>query len=666
MSKKFLTSALAAIMISAANISICGNLMAENMILPRPVEIIENIGTYTFSEEPAVKISYREGPAEGYTLEIGRKGVRIIASDEAGVFYARQSLAQMLAASEVEDGKKTLQCCIVRDFPRFPYRGLHIDVSRHFFSIDFLKKQVDAMAMFKMNRLHLHLTDAAGWRMEIDSWPRLTGYAAWRPEANWKNWWNGKRDYVDEGTPGAYGGYYTKAELRSLVEYAAERHITVIPEIEMPGHSEEVLAAYPEVGCAGEPESHADLCIGKEVTFKMLQDILDEVIEVFPSEYIHIGGDEAGKLAWKTCPDCQRRMKEEGLADMDELQSYMIRRIEKYLNGKGRKIIGWDEILEGGVSETATVMSWRGTEGGISAMNKGNDVIMCPGSYCYLDKAQDAPFLEPESIGGYLPLEKVYGYEPVESSMPKDGLDRLLGVQANLWTEYVPTENHAEHMLWPRAAAVAEIGWSPAASDSSRCGSSGHASRGGYPDFRRRALAAMNILDERGYSVFDLAGEYGERKASQAPVRNLAEGCGIKYLTRWHNAYPGSGEATLIDGRQGGWANNDGRWMGFLSDIDVIIDLGQMTDIHYIGATFLQSAGPGIFMPEKAEVLISGDGETFESIGECYNDVQTSDPNLLFKDFNVICNVKARYVRYKAFRNPEVRAWLFVDEIIVN
>ena len=194
------------------------------------------------------------------------------------------------------------------------------------------------------------------------------------------------------------------------------------------------------------------------------------------------------------------------MADVDELQSYMIRRIEKYLIGKGRKIIGWDEILEGGVSGTATVMSWRGTEGGIAAMNKGNDVIMCPGSYCYLDKAQDAPFLEPESIGGYLPLEKVYGYEPVESSMTKDGLDRLLGVQANLWTEYVPTENHAEHMLWPRAAAVAEIGWSPAASDSSRCGSSGPASRGGYPDFRRRALAAMNILDERGYSVFDLAG----------------------------------------------------------------------------------------------------------------------------------------------------------------
>ena len=644
---------MAAILISAANISICDNLMAGNVILPRPAEIEICEGSYTFTGEPSVKVVRKNGPAESYTLEIKRKGVTITAADEAGEFYARQSLAQMLLAAKSLNGSKSLQCGIVRDYPRFAYRGLHIDVSRHFYSIDFLKKQVDAMAMFKMNRLHLHLTDAAGWRMQIDSWPRLTEYAAWRPEANWKAWWNGKRDYVEEGTPGAYGGYYTREELRALVEYAAERRISVVTEIEMPGHSEEVLAAYPEVGCAGEPESHADLCIGKEVTFKMLQDILDEVIEVFPSEYIHIGGDEAGKLAWKTCPDCQRRMKEEGLADVDELQSYMIRRIEKYLIGKGRKIIGWDEILEGGVSQTATVMSWRGTEGGIAAMNKGNDVIMCPGSFCYLDKAQDAPFLEPESIGGYLPLEKVYGYEPVESSMPEDGLDRLLGVQANLWTEYVPTESHAERMLWPRAAAIAEIGWSPASDVD-------------FADFRNRAIFAMNILKDRGYDVFDLANEYGERKASLSPVSNLAVGGNITYLKRWHDFYPGSGEKTLIDGQHGGWANNDGRWMGFLSDIDLIIDLGKPTDVHYIGATFLQSSGPGIFLPGRTEISVSNDGENFRSIGECFNDVPTTDSNLLFKDFNVICNETARFVRYKAFRNPSVKAWLFVDEIVIN
>ena len=510
------------------------------------------------------------------------------------------------------------------------------------------------MAMFKMNRLHLHLTDAAGWRMEIESWPRLTGYAAWRPEANWKAWWNGDRAYVEEGTPGAYGGYYTKEELKSLVEYAAERHITVIPEIEMPGHSEEVLAAYPEVGCGGNPETHADLCIGKEVTFKMLEDILDEVIEVFPSEYIHIGGDEAGKQAWKTCPDCRRRMKEEGLENVDELQSYMIRRIEKYVNSKGRKIIGWDEILEGGVSKTATVMSWRGTEGGISAMNMGNDVIMCPGSFCYLDKAQDAPFLEPESIGGYLPLEKVFGYEPVEPTMPQKGLDRLLGVQANLWTEYVPTESHAEHMLWPRAAAIAEIGWSPAGS------------KADYQDFRRRALIAMNALRDNGYAVFDLENEYGERKAALSPVTNKAIGRKIRYVKPWHRSYPASGETSLIDGQCGGWANNDGRWMGFLSDINVVIDLGEPTDIHYIGATFLQSAGPGIFLPERVEISVSDDGRNFTPAGQCFNDIPVSDPNLIFRDFNVICNEKARYVRYMAFRNPAVSAWLFVDEIVVN
>ena len=578
----------------------------------------------------------------------------ISAADDAGEFYARQSLAQLLNAAEKENGQASLQCQIIEDCPRFPYRGLHIDVSRHFFSIDFIKKQVDAMAMFKMNRLHLHLTDAAGWRMEIESWPRLTEYAAWRPEANWKAWWNGDRAYVEEGTPGAYGGYYTKEELKSLVEYAAERHITVIPEIEMPGHSEEVLAAYPEVGCGGNPETHADLCIGKEVTFKMLEDILDEVIEVFPSEYIHIGGDEAGKQAWKTCPDCRRRMKEEGLENVDELQSYMIRRIEKYVNSKGRKIIGWDEILEGGVSKTATVMSWRGTEGGISAMNMGNDVIMCPGSYCYLDKAQDAPFLEPESIGGYLPLEKVFGYEPVETTMPQKGLDRLLGVQANLWTEYVPTESHAEHMLWPRAAAIAEIGWSPAGS------------KADYQDFRRRALIAMNALRDNGYAVFDLENEYGERKAALSPVTNKAIGRKIRYVKPWHRSYPASGETSLIDGQCGGWANNDGRWMGFLSDINVVIDLGEPTDIHYIGATFLQSAGPGIFLPERVEISVSDDGRNFTPAGQCFNDIPVSDPNLIFRDFNVICNEKARYVRYMAFRNPAVSAWLFVDEIVVN
>ena len=580
--------------------------------------------------------------------------MKILAADDAGEFYARQSLEQMIRAAKESNGQVSLQCQIIEDCPRFPYRGLHIDVSRHFFSIDFLKKQVDAMAMFKMNRLHLHLTDAAGWRMEIESWPRLTEYAAWRPEANWKAWWNGDRAYVEEGTPGAYGGYYTKEELKSLVEYAAERHITVIPEIEMPGHSEEVLAAYPEVGCGGNPETHADLCIGKEVTFKMLEDILDEVIEVFPSEYIHIGGDEAGKQAWKTCPDCQRRMKEEGLADVDELQSYMIRRIEKYVNSKGRKIIGWDEILEGGVSKTATVMSWRGTEGGIAAMNMGNDVIMCPGSYCYLDKAQDAPFLEPESIGGYLPLEKVFGYEPVEPTMPQKGLDRLLGVQANLWTEYVPTESHAEHMLWPRAAAIAEIGWSPAGS------------KADYQDFRRRALIAMNALRDNGYAVFDLENEYGERKAALSPVTNKAIGRKIRYVKPWHRSYPASGETSLIDGQCGGWANNDGRWMGFLSDINVVIDLGEPTDIHYIGATFLQSAGPGIFLPERVEISVSDDGRNFTPAGQCFNDIPVSDPNLIFRDFNVICNEKARYVRYMAFRNPAVSAWLFVDEIVVN
>ena len=265
---------------------------------------------------------------------------------------------------------------------------------------------------------------------------------------------------TEEGSAGAYGGYYTKEDMLDLIEYAHERHIEVIPEIEMPGHSEEAIAAYPELGCNGKQYGQGDFCPGNEKTFEFLETVLDEVMEIFPSEYIHIGGDEAGKGSWKTCPKCQERMRAEGLADVDELQSYLIRRIDRYVSSKGRKIIGWDEILDGGLAEGATVMSWRGTEGGIESMKMGHDVIMCPGNFCYLDHAQDAPFVEPESIGGYLPLDMVYGYEPQDDSMPCESLHHLKGVQANLWSEYIPTDSHAEYMYWPRAIAIAETGWS--------------------------------------------------------------------------------------------------------------------------------------------------------------------------------------------------------------
>ena len=629
------------------------NAQGPEMVIPVPSQVELREGFYSFEDQPSVKVSYKAKgltSSEAYILDVTPKGVTIKALSEAGEFYARQTLRQMTA-----DGKvKEIRCCRITDVPRFPYRGLHFDVSRHFRSVGFLKKQMDAMAFFKMNRMHIHLTDAAGWRLQIDAYPRLTEFAAWRPQRTWKEWWNGDRHYAEEGSAGAYGGYYTKDDIRELLAYAAERHIEIIPEIEMPSHSEEVLAAYPELGCSGEPYKDSDFCVGSEEVFTFLQTVLDEVMELFPSEYIHIGGDEAGKAHWKTCPKCQQRMKDEGLKDVDELQSYMIRRIGEYVSMKGRRIVGWDEILDGGLAPGATVMSWRGTEGGIEAMSMGHDVIMSPGRYCYLDHTQDAPFREPESIGGYLPLDSVYVYEPVEPSMPVDKLHHLLGVQANLWTEYITDDAHAEYMYWPRAFAIAETGWSQPENKN-------------LQDFRRRALHALEVLKNQGYNVFDLENEYGERKLAQTGLDHKAKGCKVTYNPDlpWPKYYPAAGEATFTDGVIGGWTYSDQRWQGFLSPIDVTIDLGSVQDVRYVGGTFMQLIGPGVFMPEKVDIYVSEDGKDFKHIAQVWNDVSVKASDLLFKSFDTICNEKARYVRYHAFRSP-MRGFIFLDEIVVN
>ena len=622
------------------------------VVIPAPAEVAINEGVYRFKKNPKVrlhKMSQEVMPAEAYRLAIHhKKGVTISFSDDAGRDYALQTLNQMTAGGTIHE----LQCCEIYDYPRFAYRGLHVDVSRHFRSLDFLKKQIDAMAMFKMNRMHIHLTDAAGWRLQIDAYPRLTQVAAWRPQTTWKEWWAGDRHYAEEGSNGAYGGYYTKEEIRDLISYARARHIEVIPEIEMPGHSEEVLAAYPELGCSGEAYKDSDFCVGNEEVFKFLETVLDEVIEVFPSEYIHIGGDEAGKQHWKTCPKCQHRMAEEGLKNVDELQSYMIKRMARYVESKGRKVIGWDEILDGGLAEGAAVMSWRGTEGGIAAMNMGHDVVMSPGRYCYLDHTQDAPFKEPESIGGYLPLDSVYTYEPVESSMPADKIHYLKGVQANLWSEYIVTDEHAEYMYWPRAIAIAETGWS-------------QPERRDIKDFRRRVLLMLEFMRSKGYNTFDLENEHGEREGFLTGVDHKAKGCKVIYNKPIQDWYQAAGEKTFTDGVLGGWTYSDNRWQGFLSDIDVTVDLGEVMDISYVGGTFMQLAGPGVFMPEKVDIHVSEDGEEFTKIATVWNDVPTSSQDLLFRSFDTIREVKARYVRYHAYRST-MRGFLFLDEIIVN
>lgn len=588
--------------------------------------------------------SWKDTESESYTLEVRPDKVLIDAPSFAGAFYALQTLRQM---------GPEIRCCKVSDSPEFGYRGLHFDVSRHFRSKEFLMKQMDAMALLKLNKMHLHLTDGAGWRIEIEGYPRLTDFAAWRPYRKWSDWWVSDRHYCEKETPGAYGGYYTAQDIKEILEYARKKHIDVIPEIEMPGHSEEVLAAYPELSCTGEQYGSSDFCPGKEETFTFLENVLTEVMEMFPSEYIHIGGDEAGKGAWKTCPDCSRRMQEEGLSDVDELQSYLIHRIEAFVNSKGRKIIGWDEILQGGLAPNATVMSWRGTEGGIKAMKAGHDVIMTPGAYCYLDYTQDAPFKEPVSIGGYIPLAKTYSYKPVEAGLSEEDLSHLLGVQGNLWSEYIPEDSHAEYMYYPRAYAIAEIGWNPGKEKD-------------YPDFRERSLQMNERLESMGYTTFDLAGEYGDRKESASVLGHLGKGCKVEYQIPWSSQYPAAGETTLTDGIIGGWTYGDMKWQGFMTDMDVTVDLGSVRPVRYVGATFMQIASAWVWLPEKVEISVSDDGVTFRPAGEVWKDLSDKADGLFFKTYGIICNENCRYVRLHAVKYPLDGAWLFTDEIVIN
>lgn len=587
---------------------------------------------------------------EAYRIEIVKKGVRLSANTETGIFYGLQTLLQLLNNGD----NKTLPALTINDSPRFPYRGLHLDVSRHFFDKEFVKKQLNAMAYFKMNRLHWHLTDGAGWRIEIKKYPRLTSFAAWRPFDKLNDWWVGGRTFCEQDDPRAVGGYYTQDDIREVVAYAAERHITIIPEIEMPGHSEEVLATYPELSCSGKPYVNADFCIGTEKTFEFLENVLLEVIDLFPSEYIHIGGDEASKSSWKTCPRCQKRMADEHLNSVDELQSYMIHRIEKFLNDHGRKIIGWDEIIEGGLSPTATVMSWRGEEGGIKAVKAGNQAIMTPGKYCYLDAFQDAPNTQPMAIGGYLTLEKVYSFEPVPDSLSTKEAELILGVQGNVWTEHIPTPEHYEYMIYPRILALAEIGWSPSEVKK-------------WDNFHTRALQAVNILREQGYNPFPLEKEIGDKPESYQKVNHLAIGKKVTYANPYSNHYAAQGEKTLVDGVRGGWMYNDDRWQGFIDcDFDVTIDLGKETDIKQVCAEFIQLKGPYVWLPKQVIISSSVDGEHYDTLATVDNDISPDIETLQFKEFGWEGNAKARYIRYKALSNGIAGGWLFTDEIRIK
>lgn len=591
---------------------------------------------------------------ESYTLQVTPSVITLEATSAAGLFYGVQSLLQLM--QPVSEGTWSIPAVSIEDSPRLPYRGFMMDVSRHFRSKEFVKKQMDVLAYYKLNRLHLHLTDAAGWRIEIKKYPRLTDFAAWRPEANWKKWWMGEqgRKYIDKDQPGATGGYYTQDDIRELVKYAAERHITLIPEIEMPAHSEEVLAAYPELSCQGKPYTSADYCIGNEETFTFLQNVLTEVMELFPSEYIHIGGDEAGKVEWKNCPKCQQRMKDEHLTNLNELQSYLIHRIEVFLNSKGRKLLGWDEIMDGGLPPKAAVMSWRGEQRGIDAVKAGHPAIMTPGTYCYIDFYQDAPLTQPEAIGGYTPLSKIYSYNPIPATLTTEEAKLIMGVQANLWAEYIEKDKDYERMMYPRLLALAEVGWSIP-------------ERKSYEDFHKRALQAVEYLQSKGYHPFELKNEVGNRVEAATPVKHLALGKTVTYNAPYNSSYPAQGDKSLTDGIRGSWTYSDGAWQGFISAkrLDVTLDMGAVTDLHSIAADFMQMTGPEVFLPAEVIISVSDDGVEFKELIRHTQEVNRDTP-IAFRNFAWGGHVRARYIRYQALAGAKYGGWIFTDEIVVN
>lgn len=469
----------------------------DDAALLRRAEIFAESLRPCFSRRIAVRreaprdgaVNLRVDPALGreeYRLEVTPRRIDIAGGSAEGVFYGLQTLRQLIP---VAGGRcRAVPAVRIADRPVFAYRGMHLDVARHFFPVDEVKRYLDILALHKINRFHWHLTDDQGWRIEILRYPALTRIGSVRPETVVGHP-RERKGY--DGTP--HGGFYTQDEVRDVVRYAAERGITVIPEIEMPGHASAALAACPWAGCTGGPYAvekrwgifEEVFCAGKEETFRLLEGVLEEVLSLFPSEYIHLGGDECPRKRWKACPDCQARMKAEGLKDEHELQSYFMRRMERWLRERGRKMIGWDEILEGGVSPTATVMSWRGTRGGVAAARMGNPVVMAPTTHCYLDYYQgDDPAAEPLSIGWGLPVEKTYALDPFE------GLDErerrfILGVQANLWTEYISDFAHVEYMLLPRLAALAETAWA--------------CDRKDFGSFRERMRSMARLYDRCGY-----------------------------------------------------------------------------------------------------------------------------------------------------------------------
>src|SRR5574343_198806 len=447
-------------MMLSDNVSICSKDLPDKIktyLIEKFNHVYELRTTVSLVSKDIVFKKIANVPKDWYSINVNET-VTITYSSEESCFYAVVSLLQML---EGENGSLYIQKCFVQDAPNFQWRGLHLDVARHFYSVEEVKRFIDLMALYKFNTFHWHLTDDQGWRIEIKKYHKLTEVGAWR---------NGSMigHYTDQTFDDIrHGGFYTQDEIKEIVAYAKERHITIVPEIEMPGHALAALASYPEFSCTGGPFEVGktwgvleDVFCPKDETFTFLENVLTEVIALFPSEYIHIGGDESPKVRWKSCPHCQKRIKDENLKDEHELQSYFIQRIEKFLNSKGRKIIGWDEILEGGLAPNAAVMSWRGTEGGIAAAKMKHNVVMTPGKPCYFDHYQHKPTnSEPLAIGGFNPLDSVYNYNPTPKILNETESEFILGAQGNVWTEYILNEKQVEYMAVPRMIALSEALW---------------------------------------------------------------------------------------------------------------------------------------------------------------------------------------------------------------
>ncbi len=669
---------------------------------------------------------------EAYELAVKPDYISITAKDATGHLYGLETLRQLLPP-EIES--KNLQHnfawvipqILIKDQPRYPWRGLMLDVSRHFFGKEYVLKTIERMALFKLNTLHLHLVDDQGWRIEIKKYPKLTAVGALRVDQEEKHW--DARAKNIPGEKGTYGGFYTQEDIKEIVSYAKKHGIKVVPEIEMPAHVTSAIAAYPEFSCLEHPVAVPSgglwpitdiYCAGKEETFKFLEDVLLEVMDLFPSQYIHIGGDEATRTNWDTCSDCQRRMKQENLKDTDELQSYFIKRIERFLSSKGRILIGWDEILEGGLAPGATVMSWRGIQGGWEASLEGHDVVMTPGTV-YLNQYQGEPDYEPIAFGGYEPLNKVYHFDPVVDSMSVAQKKHILGSQANLWSEFVTNDQESEYMLYPRLTALAEALWTPkdkkdwkryaakiptlfqrldamgityarssyAVTTKSKLNNQGGIAvtlQNEFPDSELRYALNADTLgkDSQVYSqsimlnsttilkaaVFE-AGEIVGDTLTKVFNFHKAVGKKVTYEPIYNKRYQGTGADNMVNVFRGSKNFHDGQWQAWLEDdAEITIDMGDATEISSVALGTMENQGSGIYYPTKIKISISDDGKNFTEVGLVKRDYK-SNRSVGLKDFKVdFSSTKTKWVRLNItnLAHPPTggSSFMFLDEISIE